>query len=132
MAAYIDVTQDRPEEALALLRRAESLDPLDPSLRRTLGFHALCAGHLEEAKAAFQKALELNPAHGGARSGLAMIHLGEGRAEEALREAEREPRKSLHGQMMGAAYYALGRKKDSDAVLAEFIAAFLSKMRLPV
>jgi TolB-like protein/tetratricopeptide (TPR) repeat protein len=122
-AAYIDVTQDRLEEALALLRRAESLDPLDPSLRSTHGFHALCGGHLEEAKAAFQKALELNPAQGGVRSGLAMIHLAEGRAEEALREAEREPRNGLHGQMMGAAYYALGRKKDSDAVLAELIAS---------
>src|SRR5262249_48457580 len=116
-AAYLHMTQGRLEEALVLDRRAESLDPLDPALRCIHGTHAFWAGHLEEAKAALQKGLELDPTYSG-HGKMAEILLAEGRAEEALRESVQETQKSARLLAMGAAHHALGRKTDADAVLA--------------
>src|SRR5262249_8124901 len=120
-AAYLHATQGRLEEALVLDRRAESQDPLDPAVRCMHGNHAFWAGHLEEAKAALQKALELDPAYSG-HGKMAEILLAEGRAQEALPESMQETLKSARLLAMGAAHHMLGRKTDGDAVLAELIA----------
>ena len=121
-AAYLDLIQGRLEEAVALERRAVAIDPLDPAIRTSYGFSAFGAGHVEEGIAALEKALELNPAYGGAHAWLARIALAQGRPQDALAEAERETRKISHLESMAEAYYALGRKKESDAALRELIA----------
>ena len=112
----------RFDEGLQLSRRATALDPLRAVTWSNLGLCARRAGKLDESAAAFKKALELTPARSGAHSALARILLAQSRPQEALTEIEQEasPLWRLHG--LALAYHALGRKKEADVALAEFIA----------
>jgi serine/threonine protein kinase/Tfp pilus assembly protein PilF len=121
-AAYLDVTHGRMQEALALDRQAEDLDPLDSAVRNNHGYHAYCAGRLEEAMAAYLKALELNPDYAGPHGRLGEIYLALGRAEEALSQSRQETHTSARLKVAGESNYALGRRKESDAALEELTA----------
>ena len=68
--------------------------------------------------------MELNPEFSSAHSLLGRVYLAQAHPREALAEWEREaePWRRLYGQAL--AYYALGRKKESDAALAELIAKY--------
>ncbi|MBI2956936.1 MAG: protein kinase [Acidobacteria bacterium] len=120
-AAGLAHTLGRFEEAVALGRRAVELDPLHPGAHFRLGIFAYFAGQLEEAVAAHKKALELNPALPNARNFLGLVYLAQAHPPEALAEMEqeKEPTLRLHG--LALAYQALGRKKESDAALAELV-----------
>jgi len=52
---------DRPDEAIAEARLAQSLDPLSVFATHTLGFCLLAAGRPAEAATEFRKAIDLNP-----------------------------------------------------------------------
>jgi len=109
----------RFDEALALNRRSVELDPLSAEAQLFLGIAALYAGRLEEAAAGFTKALELNPAYPSTRVFLGRVYLAQSHPQEALAEMDLEPEPywRLYGQAL--AYHTLGRKKESDAALAE-------------
>jgi tetratricopeptide (TPR) repeat protein len=109
------------DEALTLGRRAVELDPLNVSAHFRHGIHAYHAGRLEEAAAAFKKALELHPEHAVAHSFLGRVYLAQGHPQEALAEMEREPELDWRPYGLALAYHALGRKKESDAALTEFV-----------
>jgi serine/threonine-protein kinase len=51
---------ERPDEALALLRRARDLDPLSPIIQYNLGYTYQVAGRDDDALASFEKSLELD------------------------------------------------------------------------
>ncbi|HSA93630.1 MAG TPA: tetratricopeptide repeat protein, partial [Terriglobales bacterium] len=123
-AGTLAFTLGRFEEALALDRRAVELDPLSVSARTNLGIHAHYAGRPEDAAAALKKALELNPEGQGTHTLLGRVYLAQVRPQEALAEMDREPEPvwRLYGQAL--AYHALGRKKEADAALAEFVAKY--------
>jgi tetratricopeptide (TPR) repeat protein len=55
---------------------------------------------------------------------LGLVHLAQGRFQDALVEIEREPWAPLHLRGQAVAYYALGRKKESDTALSELIAKY--------
>jgi tetratricopeptide (TPR) repeat protein len=114
----------RIEEALALNRRSVGLDPLSAEAQYFVGVAALYAGRLEEAFAGFKAALDLNPAYPSTRVFLGRVHLARSHPQEALAEMELEPEPywRLYGQAL--AYHALGRKKESDAALAELTAKY--------
>jgi serine/threonine protein kinase/tetratricopeptide (TPR) repeat protein len=123
-AADLAATLGRFEEAMALHRRAVELDPLNTLGHLLLGSAAYYAGRLEEAVVAIKKTLELNPEFPIAHTALGQVYLAQAHPQEALAEMEREsePPMRLYGQAL--AYHALGRKKESDAALAELIAKF--------
>jgi len=123
-AADLAGTLGRFEEAMALHRRAVELDPLNTLGHLFLGSAAYYAGRLEEAVVAIKKTLELNPEFPIAHTALGQVYLAQAHPQEALAEMEREsePPMRLYGQAL--AYHALGRKKESDAALAELIAKF--------
>jgi TolB-like protein len=114
----------RFDEALAMDRQAMELDPLNPSGGVSLGQTAYYAGRLDEAATALKKALELAPGRPHGHNMLGRVYLALLRPQEARAEMEQEsdPLWRLHGQAL--AYHALGRKKDSDAALAGFIAKY--------
>jgi len=120
-AARLDAALGRFEEALALDRRAVELDPLNMSSHWNHGLHAYYAGRLEEAVSAFKKVLELNSERPTAHETLGQVYLAQSHPQEALAEMEREPEEGFRLQGLVLAYHALGRKKDSDAALAELI-----------
>ena len=78
-------------------------------------------GHPDQAVGDLKKAMELNPDLWNGHIFLSQAYIIQGRPQDALPEIERvrfEPfRVSLHA----IAYYALGRKKESDAALSELV-----------
>jgi tetratricopeptide (TPR) repeat protein len=123
-AARLARTLGHFDEALALDRRAVELDPLSGTAHYDLGFQAYYAGLLEEAVTAFKKALEFSPERVEAHTLLGRVYLAQAHPQEALAEIEREPERLLRLYGQALAYHALGRKKESDAALAELIAKY--------
>ncbi|HEY4492510.1 MAG TPA: tetratricopeptide repeat protein, partial [Acidobacteriota bacterium] len=101
--------------------RAADLDPLGATVHYYSGIHLYYAGKLEEAEAAFQKALEINPEYPAARTMLSVVYLLKSQPELALEQLEKEPEPfwRLYGQAL--AYYAAGKGSQADTTLAELI-----------
>jgi tetratricopeptide (TPR) repeat protein len=112
------------EEARELVRRSIALDPLNAASRESLAQVCWAMGRQDEAEANFKKALELNPGRPGDHESLGLVYLVQGRVQDALVEIEREPMAALRLRGQAVAYYALGRKKESDTALSEFIAKY--------
>jgi tetratricopeptide (TPR) repeat protein len=74
--------------------------------------------HLDEAAADCRKALELNPDVVAAHMVLSQIYVMRGRPHDALPEIELERYDPVRAFLYPIAYYALGRKKESDAALS--------------
>ena len=55
---------------------------------------------------------------------LGLVYLAQGRIQDAVVEIERERMAALRLQGQAVAYYALGRKKESDTALSELIAKY--------
>jgi TolB-like protein/DNA-binding winged helix-turn-helix (wHTH) protein/Tfp pilus assembly protein PilF len=121
-AADLAATLGHFEQALALSRRAVEMNPLDPSSYHRLGLHAWFNGGLDEAAAAFHKGIEINPQYPWLHLLLGAIYLAKSRPQEAWVEMQRETYPEFRVEGLAIAYHALGRKKDSDAALAELIA----------
>ena len=90
----------------------------------TLGLNLERSGRPTEAEAAYRKALELAPQRHQTRSHLAWNVLAQGRSEEALREAEREPAEWARLLAMAIIHHAAGRHAESESALQELIAKY--------
>jgi predicted negative regulator of RcsB-dependent stress response len=55
---------------------------------------------------------------------LGRIYLARSKPEEALAEMQKEPEANWRGQGLTLAYHALGKKKEADAALEEYIKNF--------
>ena len=91
-------------------------------LTLALGDELRTLGRYEEAKAALDKAQELNSQLSSLHLTRAQILLSEGRPQEAVVEMEKETGdwEKLSGEAM--AYYAAGRHQESDSALKKLIA----------
>jgi len=120
-ASILALALNRLKEALELSRRSIPLDPLNAVNHGWLAQVCSYVGRQEEAEMEAKKALELNPDHPQFHQVLGLIYLEQGRAQDALAEIEREPMElfRLHGEAV--AYYALARRKESEAALTELI-----------
>ncbi len=127
LAAGLADSFGRFEEAVELLRRAIALDPLNAAIRGSLAEICSILGRQEEAEAEFKKALELDPDLPPNHEGLGLLYLAQGRAQNALAEIEREQMGMWRLQGQAVAYYALRRKRESDAALSELIAKYQSQ-----
>jgi tetratricopeptide (TPR) repeat protein len=123
-AGVIASAVGRIDDAVRLYRQATVVDPL-----ASASWHNLClsdwyAGRYADAERAFQKELELTGTRAGTYRGLATIRLSQGRAQDALAalRLEAEPVWQIQGFAM--AYFALGRKREADEALADFITRF--------
>ena len=111
-------------EALQLRRRAVDLDPLYADSWELLAETKFFMGQLDEAAADSKKALELNPDVVAAHMVLSQIYVIQGRPQDALPEIELVRYDPLRAFLDPIAYYALGRKKESDAALSELITKY--------
>jgi tetratricopeptide (TPR) repeat protein len=111
----------RGEEALAFREAIVHRDPVGTGGLHNLALVQLYAGRLDDAIATWRILLSLNPrrANAHAQIGLAMVLKGDARG--GLAEIEQEPVDSWRLIHLPMAYYALGRKADSDKALAEAI-----------
>ena len=120
--AYLARNLGQLEMAIDLRRAAIALDPLRANFHLALGYELFLLGRFDEAKAALQRAQELNPQLSSLHLTRGAILLLEGHQLEALGEMEKETGEweKLSGESM--AYYALQRREDSDHALNNLIA----------
>jgi TolB-like protein len=111
----------RWDDALKFVNASLARDPLNASAYMVLNHIQLGRGRLEEAEAAIRRTLEINPLFTRAHYFLACVLLARGEPQAALAEMlkEKQDRTRLSGSAM--AYFALGRKADSDAALAQML-----------
>jgi TolB-like protein/Flp pilus assembly protein TadD len=114
----------RLDEALALEESLVRRDPVNVTALYNLGVYQRSAGRFDAAIATLRAVLSLSPGRGNAHAELGNALLLKGDAQGALSEIEQETSEvwKMFGQPM--AYYALGRKADSDAALAALIAKY--------
>jgi DNA-binding SARP family transcriptional activator/Tfp pilus assembly protein PilF len=111
----------RYDEAVALQRRAQELDPL--SHRLDFVSTLLRAGRTHEAVVGARDAVELDPGHDRARATLGWAYVLSGRQEEGLAELERAvslaPGSTLWLGQLGQAYGMAGQTEKAHEVLVE-------------
>jgi TolB-like protein/Tfp pilus assembly protein PilF len=114
----------RLNEALILDAAIVRRDPVNPTSVFNLGIDQRWAGRLDEAIDSFRTVLSLRPgwAEGHYELGVALLQKGDGAA--ALAEMEQETAESYRLQGLAMAYHAVGRKAESDAALAAYIAKY--------
>ena len=119
---YLDRNVGRVEEAIALYRQAIALDPLNSDFHAILADQFYGLGRYEEAKAELTKAQEVNSQHSSVHLIRSEIFLMEGHPQEAVAEIEKETSdwQKLSGEAL--AYFAAGRRQESDNALKTLIA----------
>jgi len=123
-SASLAMQLGRSEESIAFARRAVALDPLSKPAHVVLGDCCMRAGQLDEAVASLQFALDLAPNAGITHYILSCARLLQGRAAEALTEAEREPIPYLHLLCVAMVQHTLGDTAASDAALSRLTDEF--------
>ena len=119
-AAFSAVFLGHLDEALRLGSRAVDFDPLNTDSSANLAELEFYIGQLDQAAADCKKAQELNPDALSPPITLSRIYLMQGRPKDALPEIEHVHYAPYRGHLYALTYYALGRKKESDAALQEF------------
>jgi TolB-like protein/class 3 adenylate cyclase/lipoprotein NlpI len=111
----------RFDEAIRLTKESITLDPVKPITYYNLGQLLYYTNHLEEAIVSFKKVLELNPQFTAIHIFLGYIYLLQGKPEMALAEMQQETVKVLKDFGMALTYHALGRRKEADEALTNYI-----------
>ena len=120
-AGLMALTLGRPDEAFARYHQAMEIDPLAPIRHHEVGLALHYAGRQQEAEAALKKSLELAPDLENSHCLLSRVYLAQSRPADALAEAQKETHPIFRACGLSLAYYALGRKAESDANLAELL-----------
>ncbi len=92
----------RHQESMAVISEAEALDPLSASIKGSKGLSLINAGNLDDAAAAFNAALELDPNWIQGHYGLAIVHQMQG--DYAASVEERAKILEISGNMKGAEF----------------------------
>jgi TolB-like protein len=110
-------TFGRWDDALRQVNAALAQDPLDSSSFFRLSQIQANRRHLPEAEVAMRRALDLRPTYSYAHYYLGLLLLARNDHDAALLEMQQEATDEGKQQGRAIAYYALGRKAESDAEL---------------
>ena len=112
---------ERYDEAIAMLQRAQELDPL--AHRVDIATALLRAGRYDQALLRAKEAVELDPGHDRARATLGWAYFLNGRQDEGLAELERavslSPGNTLWLGQLGEAYAMAGKAAKARAILRD-------------
>jgi len=111
----------RFDEAISLSRQSLLGDPVNPAFHHNLGVISLAAGQLPESENAFRKALELAPQRIVSDAFLSIVLMSEGRAEEGLTQAQREPDEVWRLWAVAITADRAGKKQLSDDALQKIV-----------
>ncbi len=109
------------DKAIHFIKQALELDPLKPIYYSDQGAYMTYTNRFEEAIVSYKKALELNPQFQRAHMYLGRIYLLQGKPELALAEMQLENIEVFKRFGLALAYHALGRKKEADDELRNYI-----------
>jgi len=121
IAALVAKDSGRIEESFPLLQRAIRLDPLRYVLYFNLGIYYFVTNRLDDAVSAIRKYEYYHPGAAIQHHVMTKILIDQGKLDEALDEAEREPDPLWKLLARNLALFALGKRREADALLAEFI-----------
>jgi adenylate cyclase len=113
---------ERKAEAVALARRAATLDPLSLVAHGNLALRCLNSGLLDEAADALATALRLNPRAALLHAVLGTLRLEQQRPEQALAAFEQESLEALRLAGTAMSQHALGQRARSETTLQTLIA----------
>jgi tetratricopeptide (TPR) repeat protein len=99
-------------------------DPLDPNSFDILTMAQMRRDHLPEAEAAARRALDIRPTYPWSHWYPGSILLARGDRDAALLAMQEETTEGARLAGLAIAYYALGKKADSDAALAQAIKTY--------
>jgi TolB-like protein len=122
----------RWDDALKLLNASLEVDPLNPTSYLLLHYVQERRGKLGDAEVAIRRTLEISPSFASAHYFLGIVQLFRNQREAALAEMLKE--KDDGARLLGSAmaYFALGRKADSDAALAQLLKTYSDHHRLGI
>jgi TolB-like protein/Tfp pilus assembly protein PilF len=112
----------RLEEAVELGRRVLAQDPLSAAFWHNLGLTCHAAGWLVESEEAFLRALKLVPQRLVSNALLALVKMDQGKADDALEQAMKEPYEMWRLWALAILYHAVGDTVKSDEALQTLIA----------
>jgi tetratricopeptide (TPR) repeat protein len=121
LAGFAAACFGRFDQTLRLNRQAIELDPLNAGSWAALAETEFMMGRLDQSAADSRKALEVNPDYWASPIMLSRVYLRQGRPQDALTEIDHVHSAVYHTYLYALTYYALGRKKESDAALQELI-----------
>ena len=127
-AGVLASTLGRWSEAIDLTNKAIERDPLRPASYNNLGLALLAVNRGAEAEAEFRRALELNPDGAYWHLALGRALLLQGSADAALQEMQQETEEVWRLFGLALAFHALGRRGESDAVLADLESKYAGEM----
>jgi len=120
-AGAMALTLGRIDDAIELFRQVVAHDPLRASGYSNLGMALNAGDRLVESESAYRKAVELGPQREDLRANLALNLLAQGRVDEALAEALREPHESIRFWAIAIIEHAAGHFTESDVALQKLI-----------
>jgi TolB-like protein len=126
-ASALSLIMGRWDDSLKLVNAWVERDPLSSDGYYWIGLVQLRRGRLAEAEAAFRRTLEFDPTYIFAHYNLGQVLLARGQPEAALTEMQKETHDGARLAGSAMAYFALKRKVESDAALAQVlkIAAYI-------
>ena len=120
LAQAIDLYQDgKVEAAIPLFRQAADVDPLDTWTLAWMANGLYAVDNFAEAEKTFAHIIELQPDITGTYCPLGRVLLADHKPTEALDALGKEPDEANRLSCMPAALWALGRRGESDAMLAQ-------------
>ena len=107
--------------SIELAQRAVALDPVSVDTRFYLAMSYQFMDRLADAENETRRMIELSSNGIFSHAMLSCLLMMQGRAQDALAEAQLEPEKMYRLQSLSAAHYALGQLSESDAALQTMI-----------
>lgn len=121
--AQVQAAIGRWDEAVRLVDAALAIDPLFGGWHDILANIRICQGRYVEAEAELRRLLQISPSYASAHYYLGRTLLLDGKLDAALAESQLEAPDSGRDSGLAEVYFAMGRKTESNAALAQLTKA---------
>lgn len=122
-AEYAALT-GRAADARRAIELAAMLDPLNPTIHRSVGNVHYAAGRYDQALQAYERALELSDGLSDAHAWSAFAHLELGEEDLALRACHEESHGLVKATCLAIVHQKLGNDQQSQAAMTELIETY--------
>jgi len=129
------MSMGRPEEAIAMTRRAQQADPLSPVIAASLAMILYLARKYDEAVKVLQRAQEIDPSHFLPHLRMGLVRLQQKSHAEAIRELQTAARLANHSTetlaALGTGYAMAGMSGEAHRIVAQLQASQAEHYVLP-
>jgi TolB-like protein/Tfp pilus assembly protein PilF len=121
-AGNLALSRGQLTQALDFYRHSVALDPVNPLTREFLAAALSVLGHQEEARAEYERVIDMNPSAPNSYASVGLTYLLQGKFEEAAVAAQKDAADWARLLIVSCARWGQKRVPESDAALAELIA----------